>query len=166
MIKKQRKFKIFVYGNCQRGLSEHRMLKNAKYEGLDYINGWLMLDMGGMAMVIKPRSKMIKPNIVVEVYTIMESEIFKFDSYYKCPKNMTRELVKSGRGVLGILYFAEEHKSAIKGRGYGVPNGDWQTYQKKKEKKEKRRKERREEEDKTPAPREEVNLNNQNILQN
>jgi len=163
-MKPKNKFYIFIYGNCQRGLPDHMLLKNAKFVKMDRVKGWIMIDMGGIPIVTKPRTSIIRSAILVEVYEIDRSDIINFDHYYHCPKNTDRELIKSMSGTEGILYFSVEGKSLIKGRGMFVNRGDWNTYTRKNKIKEDRRKKRRKEEneadEKAPPPKILPNVNN------
>jgi hypothetical protein len=78
-------------------------------------------------------------SIVVERYEVTEQLIHDLDSYYNVPKYYNRMIVTSNSGKRGILYFAEENKSKLKGVGTPIPNGNWLSYMKIEEKLKKRK---------------------------
>lgn len=150
MKTKKKTYKIFIYGMCQKGQPHHGIMKNAIYNGVDCILNWIMVDITDRAIVLPFRNHYNRGSIIVEVYTIPAEDLSKYDEFFNCPKELTREVVRSKRGVEGILYFLKENESTLKGKGKPVKDGNWVNYvlrnKKKKDMKDRRKKNEEEQE--------------------
>lgn len=133
----EKKYQLFIYGYCQKGQRDHNHLKECKYKNMDIIKGWNMILLNDFPIAVKNKNIYnMGSMIIVEHYEVTESVIHNLDKYFNVPEYYNRDIVKTVTGKRGILYFAEENKSKLKGTGTFIPNGDWLSFQKYENKKE------------------------------
>lgn len=136
----EKKYQLFIYGYCQRGQKDNYLLKNSRYIGMESLKGWNMMLLDEFPIAVKNKNIYnMNASIVVERYEVTEQLIHDLDLYYDVPKYYNRMIVTSNSGKRGILYFAEEKKSLLKGVGTPIPNGNWLSYSKIEEKLKKRK---------------------------
>lgn len=135
------KYYLFAYGKIQKGQPFHSILLKSKFIGYDSIKGFMLLDMKDIPVAIASKLSQ-RSKIYVEVYEVSRNEIKVLDNLYDAPNKFNRAIVKSVKGMFGVLYFAENRKSSLKGFGKIIKT-DWNKYvedcNKKEEKKKKRK---------------------------
>jgi len=118
--------RLFVYGTLRKNQNNNYYLKNSRFEGLDSIKGFIMLDFGDYPMIFEAGAEDI---IIVEIFEVDEYTLKRIDILegYKGDFNInnlySRKIVESMSGLSGYIYTIE---SPDKFPGLNIiKSGDW-----------------------------------------
>ena len=132
--------KIFVYGTLKRDGALHKLVKDAKYLGVDKLQGYMMFELGWFPGVIKTDD--LRSSIYGEVYEINDDALFMIDIAEGSENQsgneslFNRETCTTRFGDAFIyLYNRSPYKVEVDGKFYSindvwnypkVPHGYWQ----------------------------------------